>query len=123
MYCHCGNIVENKDTGECASCGNARRKADRMKVKEKKPIRKVSIKLQGKLKEYSVKRKKHLKKHPFCQIKLIGCEIKAVDIHHTKPRATALNDELLFMSACRYCHKTIHDVMSAAERRDKGLLK
>lgn len=37
MYCLCGNISENRDTGECASCGAARRKAERMQVKEKKP--------------------------------------------------------------------------------------
>jgi ribosomal protein L37E len=60
MYCHCGNISENKDTGECASCGADRRKAERMTVKEKKPINKVSDKRKPQLKEYAALREKFL---------------------------------------------------------------
>jgi hypothetical protein len=60
MYCHCGNISENKDTGECASCGATRRKAERMTVKEKKPINKVSEKRKPQLKEYAALREKFL---------------------------------------------------------------
>ncbi len=49
-----GRPIENTDTGECASCGAARRKAERMPApKEKNAIAKVSASMAKKLATYS----------------------------------------------------------------------
>lgn len=42
IYCNCGNPVENRDTGLCASCAKELRKSERLAsrpVKAKKPIK------------------------------------------------------------------------------------
>jgi hypothetical protein len=57
----CGSLkIENHDLQECASCGSARRKAERITVKEKKPLNKVSEKRKPQLKEYAALREKFL---------------------------------------------------------------
>jgi uncharacterized Zn finger protein (UPF0148 family) len=122
----CGNpIVENQDTGLCASCGASRRKAERLAQKPIKTYRipKVSLKSKDALKTYSQKRKEHLKKHPYCQIKLQGCTQRASQIHHSAKRGANLNKEETFLSACENCHNIVERVLSAAERRKLGLLK
>lgn len=121
----CENYTEGS-TLYCGSCNTANRKSAKaaIKVKKKYFIPKQSEKMKGALKEYSVKRKEHLKKYPNCQAKLLECEKIAVDVHHVEGRTgDNLNKEESFMSVCRHCHTIIHDKLSAETRREKGLLK
>ncbi len=91
--------------------------------KAKKAIRKVS-KVQAKeIKIYFQKRKDFLEKHTTCQAKLVGCDYKATEIHHTSKRGKNLNNEGSFLAVCRPCHVSIETVLSARERRNKGFLK
>lgn len=127
-YCitpDCTNPVENKTTGLCASCGHAKRKEERVASKEKKvyKIRKVSKKHAKELKTYSQVREEYLKRHPFCEIRLLGCTSRATDIHHVGKRGLNLSDPSTFKAACRSCHTILETKLSAAERREKGLLK
>jgi len=113
MYCHCGNISENRDTGECASCGSARRKAERMQVKEKKPINKVSEKRKPQLKEYAALREKFLL-NKWCAVHGRNCI--PTDLHHAKGRIGVNEDGLpmlldvrYFVAVCREAHKMIEE--------------
>lgn len=128
MYCNCGNIVENKDTGLCASCSAAIRKAERQAGKEKKPIRKikpVSDSMRQKLKEYKPAKEQHLKEHPDCQVRLIGCQNnrETNSVHHAAKRGKNLANKETFLTACEHCHHQIEFVLSAAERRERGYLR
>lgn len=124
MYCKCGNPSENRSTGDCASCAHAKRKEERAKRKGKKvyKIRKVSTKQAKELRTYSKVREEYLKDHPFCQLKLVGCMIKATDIHHIHKRGKSLNSTETFLAACRHCHTILETKLSAQERREKGFL-
>lgn len=90
MYCICGNPTENKDTGECASCASARRKAQRKafseeQIKEAKKfqqIRKVSLKQQKRLSDYSSIKEEWIK-DKLCKV----CGKKADQVHHMMGRA------------------------------------
>lgn len=84
MYCECGKISENRDTGLCGSCSRAERKAetDALKVKKVYRIPKQSAKMKEDLKTYSKLRTWYLKDHPNCELMLIGCTKVAVEIHH-----------------------------------------
>lgn len=120
----CENYTEGT-TLYCSTCNYMQRRAakDALKVKKKYVIPKQSEKMKGALKEYSDKRREHLRRHPNCQIVLIGCTKLATEVHHVKGRGIHLNDEESFKSACRFCHKFLHDKLSAEMRREKGLLK
>lgn len=121
----CENPVENKDTGLCSSCSHTDRKAKRMRLKGKKVyiIPKVSKRQAVENRVYSELRKEHLKDHPFCQIRLLGCTVIATDVHHTQKRGKHLNAKETYLSACRHCHTELETKMSAKERRERGLLK
>lgn len=128
----CDNkIVENPDTGLCASCGADDRKAERTAIRDAnkpafKPIPKMSKKLAVETRKYSGKggtREEHLKENPYCQIRLIGCENVATQVHHCAKRGKNLNNKETFKSACQHCHDKVEFVLSAKERRELGLLK
>lgn len=115
-----GNPVENRDTGLCASCGKAARKAEKMinNFKVVKPVEKVSEKRAGELQEYAKLRKEYLQLYPACEID--ECNLKSVEIHHMKGRE---NDRLLdttyFLAVCRKHHEDIHADTQWA--KDNGL--
>jgi hypothetical protein len=125
MTCHCGNISENKETGDCASCSHEKRKSLRGISKQKKifQIKKQSTKRTMERPEYTKMAKEHLKQHPDCQIMLLGCTKKATQVHHSKKRGFNYLNREFFMSACHQCHHQIEFVMSAKERRERGFLK
>lgn len=79
--------------------------------------------MKSELKTYSQKRKEHLRKHPYCQIRLEGCTRKAYQVHHSAKRGKNLNNEETFLSACQECHDYVEFKMSAKERRERGFLK
>lgn len=109
----CDNPVENQDTGLCASCGlEARREAKRAaKVKEIKPIKKVSQKRAGETREYLVKKAKYLEVFSICQAK--GCSKPSSDLHHRQGRqGKKLTDETLFIALC-FDHHTYYTEHSA----------
>lgn len=124
----CDNQIENSDTGLCASHGLASRKAAKQALKEKKvyKIPPISKKLAKERKQYSGpggSREQHLTEHPNCQIKLLGCEGMATQVHHAAKRGKNLNNRETFMSACGHCHEIVEFVLSAKDRRELGLLR
>ena len=81
-YCPCGNPCENPDTGECASCGAARRKAERRKAPDlKRHIPKVSLKRKVELDQYSVLRQTFLLRK-WCAVH--GKPCLPDQVHHQK---------------------------------------
>lgn len=108
MCKHCWEKpVENRDTGLCASCGRAQRKADQTQVKEKKPINKVSANRAVENKEYARLRRDYLEAYPCCEVS--GCDRKSQAIHHRAGRSNdMLNDTNFWMAVCNLCHERIH---------------
>lgn len=112
MYCHCGNIVENKDTGECASCGAARRKAERMTVKDRTPISKTSEKRGKELNQYAVLKKKFMLNR-WCAYH--GRPCLPTEIHHQMGRVGFADDKEIpllldvryWIPVCREAHEWI----------------
>ena len=91
-------------------------------------VRRVSKKRRKESAEYMAKRKAFLLAHPVCQLStprtdiIEGCRAKATDIHHVRGRTGAnyLNAGT-WMSACRDCHRWVHD--HPGQARAIGLLK
>lgn len=101
---------------------NPQPKPERTPKKPKKAIRKVSKKRKEKLKEYTPLKKQYLIAHPKCEIRLTGCEGKAVEIHHVSTSDLDFLNTSTWKGACRHCHNIVERVLSAKDRREKGLL-
>lgn len=112
MYCHCGKVTENHDTGECASCGAERRKAERMVIKDKKPIDKVSEARGFNLRQYASMKKKFMF-NKWCAYH--GRPCLPVDIHHQMGRVGFADDKEIpllldtryWIPVCRIAHEWI----------------
>lgn len=86
----CTNPIENKDTGACASCGAALRKAERIATKviqksldrRDNPIKKVSDKMIALMIRYT-KQKARWIKGKYC---VVYSERRATEVHHSKGR-------------------------------------
>lgn len=112
MYCSCGKISENKDTGECASCGAARRKAERMTLKQRTPINKVSDKRGKELNQYATLKAKFIL-NKWCAYH--GKPCLPVDIHHQMGRVGFADDKEIpllldtryWIPVCRIAHNWI----------------
>lgn len=115
-------------------------------MKQRKPIRKVSVKRAKANALYSKLRKQFLEEHPYCQWWLswhgftqddvddlgyietnLGFNMqkipvpKATEIHHMKkPKQTYLNDTSTWMAVSRQGHEWIEN--NKAEAREKGFL-
>lgn len=121
----CGTTKIERN-GYCASCNMARRKEEcrNAMVKVVKPIRKVSKKTAKELQDYSVQRRQYLAGHPECEARVSPqCDGDSCEVHHSAKRGANLLNVDTFVAVCRPCHRYIEDVMSAAERREKGLLR
>jgi|SRR6478609_2142719 len=127
----CGNEkIEANDM--CASCNARQRKFERdskkLEAKNQKKatykIPKISEGLKTAMIDYVKAKREHLKEHPDCQIKLVGCQNdrKTNTIHHVAKRGKNLAKKEWFKTACIYCHDIVETKLSAAERREKGLL-
>ncbi len=132
MFCKvegCDNYCEGR-TDQCGTHNALDRSMERkaakfkidfeIKIKYKMP--KVTDKMAADLRIYYKRKDEHLKEHPNCQIRLIGCTGKATQLHHAAKRGKNLTNKETFMSACGYCHDFVEFQMSAAERREKGFL-
>lgn len=125
IYCACGNVIENHDTGLCSSCGIAARKDAKDKIKltkqqerkkaqrlagmkeKRTPIKPASAKRADQLALYSILRKKWLK-GKLCGVH--GCGCMADDVHHKKGRdGDLLVDTRYFLAVCRPHHRYITD--------------
>jgi ribosomal protein L37E len=87
-FCLCGNPSENLETGDCASCGADKRKAERneKKVKEAKQFKKKIARFSKKrMKEIPIyaKESKEFLKGKRCAV---FPTLMATDIHHMKGR-------------------------------------
>lgn len=129
MICTCEPDTLKERNGHSASCNRYNRKLEtdtRKQANKKaslKQVKKVSDKMAIELKIYEKKKKAHLKAHPDCQVKLVGCTNQNNVVHHSEKRGKNLNNEATFLTACDHCHKQIHFVLSGKENREKGLLK
>lgn len=121
MYCNCGNVVENRDTGLCASCAHADRRAAKIKPKVIQPIKKVTQKRANELKEYPKLKKEYISHHPECEVKIIGCLRKANEIHHCSLSAKNFLNTDTWLAICPNCHRDLED-MPAEQRRERGWL-
>ncbi len=111
--------------GKCASCLTAERKAERVAnqvVKKKKAIQKFSKKRKEENKEYAADAEQWFKDNPKCKARLEGCTDTTDHRHHLAGRGAMLNIRESFLPVCHSCHFQIHNVLSAKERRDRGLL-
>lgn len=118
-------VIENEATGETATEAHARRKAERLASKPKKApyrIPKVSDKRKEKLNEYTPLRKQYLADHPECEIRLIGCEGKSVEIHHCSMSDNDFLNISTWKACDDYCHNQVERVLSAKERKELKLL-
>lgn len=132
MYCHCGKITENFDTGECASCGHARRKAERMKIKEKKPIRRISNKRKKALMTYVIMSDEFLLGR-WCMVHGRNCI--PTEVHHQKGRVgftdeyaiehniPALIDTRYWIAVCRKAHQKITENSAWAIEEGYSMLR
>jgi uncharacterized Zn finger protein (UPF0148 family) len=103
---HCGTPKTERN-GFCATYNRDQRKADSTKVKEKKPIAKVSAKRAVENKEYARLRKEYLEAYPGCEV--VECHQRATMIHHIKGRENdLLTDVNYFLAVCSHCHDRIH---------------
>lgn len=122
----CGSDrIEHYGLMLCASCNADRRREERKALKPKKEVKaisKISAKQAKALKEYAPKKEQHLKDHPNCQARLIGCTNRNNTVHHCAKRGKNLSKEEYFLTACDWCHDQIEFVMSAQERKEKGFL-
>lgn len=91
-------------------------------IPKRKAIKKVSVKRKEKLKEYTPLRKQYLLDHPECEIKLIGCTVKATQIHHCSTSDLDFLNTKTWKACDDWCHNQVERVLSAKERREKGLL-
>lgn len=123
----CGSLkVENREVALCASCSAELRKAERnsRKIAIVAPPRKVSKKTAKNLQDYSVQRRQYLAEHTECEARVSpNCDGDSCEVHHSAKRGANLLNVETFVATCRPCHIHIETVMSAEERRDKGLLR
>lgn len=109
----CESPVENPQTGLCASCGHAARKALRESLKpsaSKKPLKRVP------LKKVSDKRKEQNTAYSVARLTwIIGkkcacCGDTASEVHHMKGRENdLLMEKKYWLPTCSGCHRLITD--------------
>lgn len=122
-YCHCGKPVENKDTGLCASCAAAIRKAEKTKAKElPTPIAQISARRAKENQIYTQNRKKILL-NSWCAYH--GKPCLPTEIHHVRGRVGVnengepiLYDVRYMLPVCRDAHDYIES--HPKEAKDKG---
>lgn len=84
------------------------------------PFRRVSKKMEKRLREYRKLKKEVLSHYTFCEMPY--CHRRAFQIHHTKGRSGEnLCNTATWMILCSTCHTKIHDNPNWA--REKGYLK
>lgn len=137
----CENVTEG-NTEFCGSCNRHHRKVakerqqaglkklaqiEKLKVASLTPrptVKKVSAKRKELNKDYDLLRLEYLAEHPNCEIRLVGCDSTAIEIHHTysgSNKVAHLNDVSTWKATCTWCHRQLHDKMSAKEARERGL--
>lgn len=120
----CDSLVEG-NTEYCATHGHMLRKQAKQakRVKIVSAPRKVSAKMAKDLEDYGVLRRKYLAEHEECEVRIEGvCDGQATTVHHCAKRGVNLLKPDTFKSACMPCHIYIETVMSAEDRRERGLL-
>jgi hypothetical protein len=110
---HCGTLKVERN-GYCATYNFEQRKADRTKIKEKKPINKISPHRRALNVIYAQKKDKYLFDHPNCEYH--GKDCKGGILHHMAGREgfidlyaeehdiPALVDDRYFMNLCQLIH-------------------
>jgi len=90
------------------------------------PIRKQSKKRAQEQRERTKMVNALLSANPWCQIRLPGCEGRAIDVHETLTRARggSITDPTITKTTCRNCHTRVHTDTSPGQRdmHERGLL-
>ncbi len=111
--------------GICYSHDKEEKREAKEKLKVKK-VYKIPAKSKNKAKEdsqYGPLRKKFLEEYPMCNASINGeCGKPAVEIHHVSLSGTNFLNTETWVGCCIDCHRIIETVLSAEERRLKGLL-
>lgn len=92
--------------------------------KVNKPISKVSEKRKKENQLYSVLKWNYMKRRPYCEASLTGCQTTAIDIHHLysgADRSKYFLDDSTYKAVCRSCHDKIHNELSSAHLIALGL--
>lgn len=104
------------------------RKSDRdfkkaaLKVPPKRPS-KFSEKKAAKILPYAILRRNYLNENPVCQIRIDGvCIGPSEEIHHCSMSDLDFLEVSTWKASCVVCHRWVESMMSAEERRAKGLL-
>lgn len=101
----CGN-PKVEAFGRCASCNYNQRKLARTKLKEVKPIKKVSQKRNIQNQQYLRLRKDYLEAVQYCEVP--ECHKKSTEIHHMAGRENEkLLDTNYFLAVCHDHHHKI----------------
>lgn len=135
MNCICGNPSENLETGDCASCGLAKRKAGRLAMKPRKKFNAVK-KFSAKVLAYEYpKVKNEFMKSLLGKPCPIYPELKIEDCHHRLGRTgfaddwakdnniSLLIDKRFFMGVSRKAHIKITNNPSWAIEQGYSLLR
>lgn len=127
----CGN-TKLEANGLCATCNHSIRKSERMKVKEKKPIRKVSEKRGKELNQYAPMRERALN-GSWCGVH--GKPCIPTEIHHQKGKVgfcdeegrekgiPALLDVRYWIPVCREAHDWITEHSKEAIEQGYSFLR
>lgn len=118
----CGNS-KVESNGLCASCAHAIRRAERMTVKEAKPLNKVSDKRGTELRKYALQKKQFML-NKWCAYH--GKPCLPVDIHHQMGRVgfadekeiPLLLDVRYWIPVCRQAHEWIEQ--HSKEAKEQG---
>lgn len=112
-----GNCIECKKERNiyalkmCAFCYQTHKRKEYYEKTKDKPKKKYRInpfskKKLEQLKTYRKLRDDYMSNNTICEFE--GCNNKADDLHHKRPRSVFLNDVSVFMAVCRSCHDKIH---------------
>lgn len=127
-----GNPVENADTQECASCGAARRKAERRKSVIKTPIKKMSDKKRNEVDQYIPLRDAFLLRK-WCKVH--GKPCIPTQVHHMKGKVGFADDEAreknipllidirFWIPVCQVAHDWITEHSSEAIEQGYSILR
>ena len=117
---------ENYAMSNLDVCDTHRREQKKALSKVEKPKRKALPRFSKKRKEenkkYSSDAQQWFLDNPKCKAKLQGCTGDTEHRHHLSGRGIRLNDKEKLLPVCNSCHFLIHNVLSAKDRRSKGLL-
>lgn len=116
----CENFKEGNMPG-CPSCNHAARKAAKVKIQVVTPVKKVTQKRADELSKYPSLKRQYINVKKYCEVRLIGCQNIATQIHHCSISAKNFLNTDTWLAVCTNCHHDLENT-SSEERRKRGWL-